>query len=113
MLIDADLFDRLTATLHEGMTIPTVADGRPNRIVGVSREGLLFDTPRSASAGGPRLVPGWMFNVAWRELTDGHDLTARELVMVAKQSSVVCVVLAQLPEGEVLASRPIRMRLRP
>ena len=110
--IENELLTLIEAALAPGTVIHTIADGRPNTLEAIEPVGIWVVTERSTRRGGAELVPGWMFNVGWRELSLGRVLEARELVKVAKRSSAVCAVLAQLPEVEVHSSRPIRLALR-
>lgn len=106
--IEPDLFDRLAAVVDDGMTIVTLGpSGRPNTIEAFTPEGAWVLTARSK--GVPRLVPGWMFNVAWRELTTARRLSSSDLMSVAKRSSAVLAVLALLPEVSVVSTRPLEV----
>lgn len=112
--IEPELYERLSAVMKPGDVVLTLSHGKPNTIQQLTQEGVLLETDASVAKGiGSQLVPGWMFNVAWRELVSTGRLTARELVKLAHRSSAVCALLARLPEVEVVSSSPIELRLKP
>jgi hypothetical protein len=98
--------------------VPTVADGKPNRIHRVGSDGVWISTEASERKGtGARLVPAWMLNAAWRHLQTTGSLTNRYLRASAglnvKRSSAVCALLARLPGVAVRSTRPIELALEP
>ncbi|MBA2577857.1 MAG: phospholipase D family protein [Actinomycetota bacterium] len=113
-----DLWEELRAVLAPGSTVRTLAQGRPNRIVELTREAVWIETERSARLGrGAEPVPAWMLNIAWDHLAARGRLTNRHLVATdglnVKRSSAVCAILATMPSVEVLSrSRPIELALR-
>ena len=97
--------------------ITTIANGNPNRIVGVDGQGVWISTDASDRKGsGPQLVPAWMLHTAWEHLRATGSLTNRYLLapegLNVKRSSAVCALLARLPGVEVVATRPIELRYR-
>jgi hypothetical protein len=66
------------------------------------------------SVGGAELVPAWMLNCAWRELTERRTLTNAFLLnyLHAKRSSAVCALLARLCTVDVVTTRPVTLVLR-
>ncbi len=110
-----NLLDAIAASSPVGATISTVAQHKPNRILAIGPEGVRIETERSlARSGGPELVPAWMLNCAWRELTARRSLTNSFLLndLNAKRSSAVCALLSRLPNVEVVTTRPITLVLR-
>ena len=111
------LYDALTAAIPDGTTIPTVSNGRPNRITSVTREGAYVVTEKSEAEGkGSQLVPAWMIQVAWDHLERHGSLTNKYLLssegLNVKRSSAVCAMLARLPRVRVASSHsPIRLEL--
>lgn len=110
--INDELLRLLEQHLSPGRTVTTVWLGRTNRIESISPLGIEISTEKSERTGGPQLVDGWMFNVAWEELTRTKRLRASELVRVAKRSSAVCAVLAALPQIDIVSERPVELRLK-
>jgi HKD family nuclease len=113
-----DLWSELQAVLAPRITVRTLSDPRPNRIVEITPGGVWIETERSRQLGrGAEEVPAWMFNIAWDYLVAHGRLTNRHLLdsdgLNVKRSSAVCAVLALLPEVEVVSRRPIELRLRP
>jgi hypothetical protein len=111
----------LSAELREllegiGDLVYTLADHKPNWIVGVEPQGVYLETERSKDKGsGPRLVPAWMLETAWAHLKANGELTNAYLLSSAglnvKRSSAVCALLARFPGVEVASTKPIRLRL--
>ncbi len=112
--LSPDLYRRIEAVVSADEVIPTVSDGKPNRIVAITYDGVYVDTDRSQE---PQLVPAWMLTVAWEHLTSTGEITNRFLLaddgLNVKRSSFVCALLAQLTDVEVVSRRPIQLRLRP
>ena len=111
-----DLWAELRAVLTAGMTVPTVVERKPNRIVELTPSGVWIETTRSRERGrGAELVPAWMFNIAWDYLVANGRLTNRYLLagdgLNVKRSSAVCALLAQLPTVAVTGRRPIELTL--
>jgi len=109
-VFDPDLWAWLRASVHEGMTVQTLAGDRPNRITQVRRHGLWVQTERSRQrAAGPQHIPAWMFNTAWDYLAAHGRLSNRTLLndLNVHRSSAVCAILAQLPPVGVASRRPI------
>jgi HKD family nuclease len=111
-----DLWGQLEASLASGMTVPTVVERKPNRIVQLILSGVWIETTRSRDRGrGAELVPAWMLNIAWDYLAANGQLTNRYLLagdgLNVKRSSAVCALLAQLPSVEVTGLRPIELTL--
>ena len=111
-----DLWAQLQTTLAPGMTVPTVVERKPNRIVELTPSGVWIETTRSRDRGrGAEFVPAWMFNIAWDYLAANRRLTNRYLLasdgLNVKRSSAVCALLAQLPSVEVTRRRPIELSL--
>lgn len=94
--------------------ITTIANGRPNRIVGVGHDGVWIETEASQSKdSGPQLVPAWMIQVAWEHLRTEGSLENTYLLATdglnVKRSSAVCALLARLPGVHIESARPIRL----
>jgi hypothetical protein len=111
-----DLWEQLRAVVAPGMTVPTLVDQRPNRIVELTQSGVWIETTRSRVRGrGAERVPAWMFNIAWDYLAANRRLTNRHLLasdgLNVKRSSAVCALLAQLPSVQVTGRRPIERSL--
>lgn len=107
-----ELLAAIVEVQRDNSVVLTVGRSQPNRIVEVRQDGVLIETERSGAA--PQLVPAWMFEVAWRELTDQGYLTSARLQssdgLNVKRSAAVMAVLAQLPRVGS-ASRPARIFL--
>jgi hypothetical protein len=115
-LLDADLWDLIRGYVQPGDIVHTLADGRPNTVVEVSRAGLWVETTRSRRAGGaPQLVEPRMLDVAWAALLSDGELTNRRLLgeLRVHRSSFVCALLARLPGVRVVSRRPIRLAFDP
>lgn len=111
-----DLWEQLQAVLKPGMTVPTLRDQRPNRIVELTASGVWVETARSRERGRrAELVPAWMFNIAWDYLAANRRLTNPHLLATdglnVKRSSAVCALLAQLHSVHVAGRRPITLEL--
>lgn len=111
-----DLWERMVSVLSPGMTIATLSDQRPNRIVELTIGGMWLETARSREIGrGAEFVPAWMFNLAWDYLAANGRMTNRYLLATdglnVKRSSAVCALLAQLPDVRVVNRRPIELAL--
>ena len=109
------LLAALRAAIPEGSTIPTLAEGNPNRVTAIEPEGVWVETIRSETAGtGAQLVEAWMIQAAWDHL-ERHGTITNSLVlneMNIKRSSAVCALLARLPEVRLTSSRaPIELTL--
>jgi hypothetical protein len=105
----------LADAIPPGTTIATLANGKPNRIVGVTYDGVLVETEASKAKGtGPQLVDAWMLESAWTHLRRHGSLTNAYLVsssgLNVKRSAAVCAILAKLPGVQVASSRPIELR---
>ena len=109
------LLHALKAAIPEGSTIPTLAEGRPNRVTAIQPEGVWIETTRSETAGaGAQLVEAWMLQTAWDHL-ELHGTITNSFVLNelnVKRSSAVCALLARLPNVRVTSSRgPIELEL--
>jgi hypothetical protein len=65
------------------------------------------------SGGVPNEVPGWIFNITWRELKSNGDVRASDLhgpMLNVKRSSLVCAVFALLP-GIMVTDSPLTLHL--
>lgn len=105
----------LLDSVPPGSTIATVANGKPNWIVDVTRDGVLVETEASKAKGsGPQLVPAWMLETAWSHLKRYGSLTNAHLVsssgLNVKRSAAVCALLARLPAVSVQSTRPVELR---
>ena len=111
------LYDALAAAIPEGSTIPTISDGRPNRITRITRDGVYVATAKSQADGkAAQLVPAWMIEVAWNYLEQHSSLTNEHLLSTdglnVKRSSAVCAILARLPQVRVVSTRtPIKLEI--
>lgn len=115
-VLDAGLWELVRGCIQPGDVVHTLADGRPNTVVEVSRAGLRVETTRSRRAGaGPQLVEPRMLDVAWAALLSDGELTNRRLLgeLRVHRSSFVCALLARLPGVRVASRRPIRLVLDP
>lgn len=109
-----DLWEQLQRTIEPVMTVLTLADAQPNRVVEVTPTALWIETERSRSLGrGAQEVPAWMFNIAWDYLVSHRSLRNTFLLndLNVHRSSLVCAVLALLPPVTVDSRRPIRLVL--
>jgi HKD family nuclease len=97
--------------IPEGATISTISEQRPNTITSVGDLGVWVQTARSGETS--QLVEAWMLELACEVLLTEGRLSNQELLntLHVHRSSAVCAILAQLPEVEVEAARPIRLRL--
>lgn len=111
------LYAALRAVIEDGLTVATIANGRPNRVTHIGYEGAWIATEKSTAAGkGPQLVPAWMIQAAWDHLERTGSITNEFLLssdgLNVKRSSAVCALLARLPEVRVTSTRgPIRLKL--
>lgn len=109
--MDPELLRRLSAVVTPGTTIRTIANSRPNEVVDIGPDGVWINTEKSSRESGPQLVPAWMLNEAWAQLSADRVLPNTELIKTVKRSSAVLALLAQLPEVSVASTRPIVLRL--
>ncbi|QXC60740.1 hypothetical protein KSP35_20840 [Aquihabitans sp. G128] len=114
-VLQGELLDLLRAVQASTPVITTIADGRPNWIVGVDERGVRVETEASREKGtGDQLVAAWMLQVAWDHLRTHGSLQNRYLVATSglsvKRSSAVCALLARLPGVTVASTRPIELR---
>ena len=112
----ADLWGHLQRSVHPGMTVLTLSDARPNRVMEVGPTALWVETERSrGQRRGAQEVPAWMFNIAWDYLASHGSLSNTTLLndLNVHRSSVVCAVLALLAPVEVVSRRPIVLALKP
>ena len=110
---DNAMLQRVRAAVRPGDTILTLGKGKPNRIVDISRDGVLVETEASVGkASGPQLVPAWMVIAGWEHLAVRRTLTQAHLLKVlnVKRSAFVCALLAQMPGIEVQSTRPVVLR---
>lgn len=113
--LDPALLAALRAAIPVGSTIHTVAQRRPNRIVGIDEFGVMVETERStARQAGAQLVPAWMLNTAWRHLRKFRSLTLGFLLddLKVKRSAAVFAILARLDDVDVATTRPTTLVLR-
>lgn len=103
------LRDAIARVVETNPVVETVGRSEQNRLVAVTREGLLVETSASK---GPQLVEAWMFEVAWEHLNGQGSIQSRELQATdglnVKRSAAVMAVLAMLP-GVGSAPRPARL----
>ena len=101
------LIGELAATWDE---IPTLAEGKLNRIVEVLPDGVLVHTTKSSGDGEPKFVPAWMIDVAWEHLRRVGSLTQAHLGandgLRVKRSAFVMAVLSRFPGVRVLSTSP-------
>ena len=109
--MDPDLLTRLTVVVRVGDKIATLSAGRPNEVIAIGSDGVWVETEKSAGQNGPRLVPAWMFNEAWRLMQTDRILRNTELIKTVKRSSAVLALLAELPEVSVMSTRPLVLRM--
>ncbi len=108
--LSRELLVLLERHVPAGTTVTTLADGRPNWIVGTTDEGVTIETEASKEKGrGPRLVEAWMLQAAWDHLVREGSLTNRYLLSTAglnvKRSSPsagleVATLRARLEQGD-------------
>lgn len=115
-LIEPELFRLIAASVTPGKAVRTVSTGKPNRVVSIDLEGLTVETEKSLREGRPpQAVPGWMFNEAWRQLSERSSLTQRDLLRgvhgrPVHRSAAVFAVLAQLECITVMSTRPTELK---
>lgn len=110
----ADLLERVQHAVQPGQVINTLGIARRNRIVAISRDGILVETDRSDAMGkGPQLVPAWMVEIAWDHLCLHGHLSNQQLLndLNVKRSAFVCALLSHFAEVQVDSLRPIVLRL--
>lgn len=110
--LDDELFALLSQHVPAGSAIETVGMRQPNWVSEVTKRGVMIETERSrALKAEPQLVPAWMIQTAWKHLRDHGTLANAFLVATdglnVKRSAAVCALLAELPEVEVVSTRPI------
>lgn len=115
-VLSPELLDRIVAVAAEGPVVATLADGKPNRIVEVTPDGIWVETERSRALGRPaQLVDAWMLEIAWEWLVAHGTLTNRWLLATdglnVKRSSFVCALLTRFPDVAVTSLRPITLRV--
>lgn len=113
--LSPELLALITAAVDEDRVFRTLSQGKPNRVVEVTPQGLWVETERSQAKGKPEGVPAWMIQVAWDYLRAHGELTNRFLLandgLNVKRSSFVCALLARLPGIEVM-NKPMGVRLK-
>lgn len=109
--LDRELLSLISSAVRVGDKVATLSAGKPNEIIDIGPEGVWVATEKSSAEGGSRLVPAWMLNEAWRTLQADRELSNVELIKKVKRSSAVMALLAELPEVEVVSTRPIVLRL--
>jgi HKD family nuclease len=111
--LDERLFALLGQQVAQDPIFRTLAQGRPNRVVRLGRDGIDVETERSRGrTRGAEPIPAWMFNLAWERLQTHGVLTNAELLneLRVHRSSAVCAILARFPGVEQVPGREIRLR---
>lgn len=104
-----ELLFKIRTTVKVGDVISTLATGAPNKLWGISSQGILVEARSCA------LVPAWMIERGWRHLITVGEMTNTELLneVDVKRSSFVCALLAEFPEVQVTSLEPITLVLGP
>lgn len=115
--LDADLLAHLDSVAAATPVVTTLSEGKPNRITEVVSDGVWLETRATDDKeSGAQLVPAWMLNAGWRELTSTGRLVNTDLrdrpVRPVRRSSAVCALLAQIPGVTVASTRPIILTYR-
>lgn len=96
-----------------GTELRTLSTGKPNWVMDIAADGVWIHTEKSKGEGGPKLVDGWMVQVAWDHLEQFESLTNGYLLRTdglnVKRSSAVCAILSRLPGVGVVSSDPITL----
>jgi phosphatidylserine/phosphatidylglycerophosphate/cardiolipin synthase-like enzyme len=111
--IEPELLAALSAAHRVDPVFPTIADGKPNRIVEVTPSYVLVETEKSLrERAGPQPVDAWMLNLAWEYLRTRGELRNTVLLKELRvhRSSAVCAMLARIPGVEVASRSPIVLR---
>src|SRR3954452_19851318 len=99
--LDAKLRLAIRAAVAAQPVVPTNSDGRPNRVRGVTPDGVWVETERSRALGRPaQFVPASMIQMAWEYLASHGSLsTATGSPTRAQRQALqlVCALLAALP----------------
>ena len=112
--LSPELLSSLRTAIPDGTIIFTVSNHKPNWIAQVASDGVLVETEKSRREGSPpQLVPAWMVQIAWDELTTLRRLTQARLLhkLNVKRSAAVFAMLACLPGVEAV-QRPCELRLK-
>lgn len=109
-----ELLEGLERIQQEYEVVLTLSQGKPNRIISVEPAGVRIETQRTKERGdAPQLVPAWMIERAWTELTKAGTLTQQRLVSTeelnVKRSAAVLALLSHLPGVTVASSKPSRL----
>src|SRR4051812_9780676 len=92
-MLPPGLLQRIQQVTATRPVIPTLSQGRPNRIVGVDLEGVDVETERSDTKGiGPQRVPAEMIINAWDHLAASGTLTIQE---AGHRGAFICALFAQ------------------
>ena len=89
--------------------IYTLTQSKPNWIVGVDMTGVVVETEASRAKGaGPQLVPGWMLQAGWDELSRAGRLSQTDLLerLNVKRSAAVMAIIARLPGVRIASVNP-------
>jgi hypothetical protein len=113
--MDPQLLEGLRQAVPLGTPIPTVTRGQPNTIVSLEADGAYVTTARTQARGtGPQLVPAWMIQAGWDELSRTGRLEQEPLrnELGVKRSAFVMAALSRLPEVEVVTQPQVALVLR-
>lgn len=107
--MSAALAATIASAVPPGSTIYTLTQSKPNWIVGVDTAGVVVETEASRAKGaGPQLVPGWMLQAGWDELSRAGQLSQTDLLerLNVKRSAAVMAILARLPGVRIASANP-------
>jgi hypothetical protein len=107
--MSATLASMIASAVPPGSTIYTLTQSKPNWIVSVDTAGVVVETEASRAKGaGPQLVPGWMLQAGWDELSDAGRLSQTHLLerLNVRRSAAVMAILAHLPGVRIASINP-------
>src|SRR4051794_11937739 len=77
-VLDGELLLAIRPAVAAQPVVPTISDGRPNRVRGVTPDGVWVETERSRALGRPaQFVPASMIQMAWEYLASHGSLSNR------------------------------------
>jgi len=107
--MSAALAATIASAVPAGSTIYTLTQSKPNWIVGVDTAGVVVETEASRAKGlRAQLVPGWMLQAGWDELSRAGRLSQTDLLerLNVKRSAAVMAILARLPGVRIASANP-------